>query len=368
MRRLLLLLLLLLWNSTSASATPTPAPAPSKATWTTYSSAWYRVTKIVDGDGIHVKDTSGLSRRVRLRCVDAPELTQEDGQAAKAALASLIPVGSLVRLGRQDADAYGRTLTEVYRKGDREGDSTEFVNVNMEMVQMGWAYVYCLMHEHCSLSQYLPLQTVARAMCKGVWYYRGGGERPWVYRFEQLNNGALPPWGDVTCPPTPALPPQVPTMACAAPRAPTPWPTPPSVAGGGSPPPSGSGGADGPDFGTDTTVDPGEVFDPTTPSPTSKSRVFTSRGSDYVTSVVILVLGTLIVCVASVGPILLLRKQLRDRARREAEAESFSPHPLASEAADAPKEHTNNKQQRRGNDRRVHVESDRDTDDDVAGA
>lgn len=83
------------------------------------------VQRVVDGDtvvldldlGFHVT-ASGV--RVRLLAVFAPELKKNKrlpdaaGEAAKAELESLLPVGSAVRLDSKSLDKYGRSLGWLY--------------------------------------------------------------------------------------------------------------------------------------------------------------------------------------------------------------------------------------------------------------
>jgi len=45
-----------------------------------------RVVKVTDGDTLEIRMDGGKADRVRLTGIDAPELSQEHGQEAKAAL------------------------------------------------------------------------------------------------------------------------------------------------------------------------------------------------------------------------------------------------------------------------------------------
>lgn len=103
------------------------------------------VTHVVDGDTIDVV-VDGRDARVRLLGIDTPEVEHAPsgdrpgnaaecfGDAAHAFTASLLPVGSRVRLERDvvGRDDYGRLLAYVHRASDG-------VFVNYELVRQGFA-------------------------------------------------------------------------------------------------------------------------------------------------------------------------------------------------------------------------------------
>lgn len=103
------------------------------------------VERIVDGDTIDVL-IGGRQERVRLIGIDTPELAHEafgdrpanDAECfadeAQALLASLLPVGTPLRLERDivGRDDYGRLLAYVYRTSDD-------LFVNHELVRAGYA-------------------------------------------------------------------------------------------------------------------------------------------------------------------------------------------------------------------------------------
>lgn len=113
-----------------------PAPVGSGAA---------EVVKIVDGDTIDVA-IAGRTERIRLIGIDTPEIAHEAfgdrpandaecfGDEASAFTASLIPVGTPVRLERDvvGRDDYGRLLAYVYRTEDD-------LFVNHEIVRRGYA-------------------------------------------------------------------------------------------------------------------------------------------------------------------------------------------------------------------------------------
>ena len=115
--------------------TATPAPMAANAT----------VEWIVDGDTIDVI-IDGAEERVRLTGIDTPEIAHDAsgtrpaqagecyGAEASAFTASLLPVGTPVRLERDvvGRDDYGRLLAYVYRASDG-------IFVNYEIVRQGYA-------------------------------------------------------------------------------------------------------------------------------------------------------------------------------------------------------------------------------------
>lgn len=71
-----------------------------------------RVLRVVDGDTYDVL-AGGITHRVRLLGVDAPELGQPYGKQAADSVARLLQPAQLVLLTRQGVDLYGRVLGAV---------------------------------------------------------------------------------------------------------------------------------------------------------------------------------------------------------------------------------------------------------------
>lgn len=93
-----------------------------------------KVTRIVDGDTFQI-DTGD---KVRLICIDAPELGKKGSEASISFLAKLV-LSKEVRLEKDisDKDQYGRLLRYVYVE---KGSNITFVN--REMVKNGYAAVF----------------------------------------------------------------------------------------------------------------------------------------------------------------------------------------------------------------------------------
>src|SRR6185369_16218457 len=103
------------------------------------------VTKVSDGDTIHVTDSLGTKVKVRLYGIDAPETEkgnkktgriskpgQPYGEEAYRALADKV-MEKRVRLEVMDIDRYRRAVAVVLVDGR---------NINREMVAEGWAWAY----------------------------------------------------------------------------------------------------------------------------------------------------------------------------------------------------------------------------------
>ena len=132
----------------------------------------YTVTAVTDGDTVSVaRNDERLI--VQLACIDAPELTQLQGQASANKLASL--ASGQVRLNIVGADQYGRTLAEVYNPDDGF--------INLQMVESGDAVVYPREIGNCgdNADLLLAAEEKAKVARVGVW-----GDptfvMPWDYR------------------------------------------------------------------------------------------------------------------------------------------------------------------------------------------
>jgi endonuclease YncB( thermonuclease family) len=135
-------------TTTEAAAKPPPPPP--------------RVARVIDGDTIEMENGA----RVRLVQIDAPELGSECyGQKSAAALRSLLPTGTKVRLVRDrrldNRDRYGRLLRYVFR-GSR--------NVNVVLVRRGAASVWFLEGDQGRFAgRLVNAADQARSLGRGAW-------------------------------------------------------------------------------------------------------------------------------------------------------------------------------------------------------
>ena len=131
------------------------------------------VISVHDGDTITVM--KGQQRiRVRLACIDAPEMSQRPyGEKSKEYLQTNLPDGSEVTLKIKATDRYGRRVAEIYKNGR---------NINQSMVASGNAFVYWEYIKGCDRETYSRLENGARFTQLGVWSTTGIIELPWEYR------------------------------------------------------------------------------------------------------------------------------------------------------------------------------------------
>ncbi|MDR0238708.1 MAG: thermonuclease family protein [Deltaproteobacteria bacterium] len=135
--------------------------------------ASYRIAAIVDGDTIIVEPAKGGDRAtVRLYGIDAPELDQPHGTAARLFLMSKARFKRAdVRPTMQDKDRYGRIVAIVEIPG---------VGILQEMLlKSGLAWVY---PQYCTdCGAWDAMQEEAKKRGKGLWA-RGEAVEPWEWR------------------------------------------------------------------------------------------------------------------------------------------------------------------------------------------
>lgn len=138
--------------------------------WLTYDKHTVTVTRVVDGDTIHVRATLGAQEEtVRLLGIDAPEIshsTKEQpahfGPEAAHRLETLIE-GKPVTLrldATQTRDKYHRLLAYVH--------AGEADNVNLSLVRDGYAYAHRI-YPHSLQRQFEQAEDDARGKHRGLW-------------------------------------------------------------------------------------------------------------------------------------------------------------------------------------------------------
>jgi endonuclease YncB( thermonuclease family) len=130
------------------------------------------VLSIGDGDSLQVWQ-AGRALKVRLACIDAPELQQSPwGAQSRSRLQQRLPVGREVKLDVKDTDRHGRAVAEV----------TSDINIGLVLVEEGQAFVSQRHLHHCKARQYQAAEGHARRRRMGVWQVSGGITRPWIFR------------------------------------------------------------------------------------------------------------------------------------------------------------------------------------------
>ncbi|MCX8000200.1 MAG: thermonuclease family protein [Leptospiraceae bacterium] len=138
------------------------------------------VVKVVDGDTLRIqgKSVPPTARRykdgtlgVRLKGIDAPELTQPYGRESKTNLEKLI-LGKTVIIHISDLDRYGRIVGYVFFNGK---------NINLEQVKSGYAWAYIEYLERPYISEFYEAEKNARDKKIGIWK-NPNPIPPWEYR------------------------------------------------------------------------------------------------------------------------------------------------------------------------------------------
>ncbi len=127
------------------------------------------VTKVVDGDTIHVS-INGATEKVRLIGVDTPETVDRRrpvecfGREASDFTKSLLPKGTAVRLvlDVEARDRYKRLLAYVYRASDG-------LFVNRELARLGYANVLTIPPNVAYAEEFLAQAAGARNHERGLW-------------------------------------------------------------------------------------------------------------------------------------------------------------------------------------------------------
>lgn len=128
------------------------------------------VVKVHDGDTLTAFCPKEGKIRVRLYCIDAPELAQKPwGYRARDRLREL--AGREVTIVPITRDQYGRMVGIVQKR--RSG------NLNLKLVEEGWAAVY---ERYCKDRAFYEAQEQARRFKRGIWQVAGLHQRPWEFR------------------------------------------------------------------------------------------------------------------------------------------------------------------------------------------
>ena len=131
------------------------------------------LVSVGDGDTVRVISRQAEKVTIRLACIDAPETSQgASGKWSTQTLKGLIQ-GKSISLKSQVKDRYGRTVAEIYL-GTK--------NINLQMVQIGAAYVYRKYLKQCDRDAYLRAEDAATKKGRGVWGPYKPAQLPWEYR------------------------------------------------------------------------------------------------------------------------------------------------------------------------------------------
>ena len=129
-----------------------------------------RVVDVIDGDTVYV-DHRGEREKIRLYGVDAPEVDQDWGRAAKKFLSRWKDKLVNVRIVSFEGD-YGRLICLLYG-----GE----VCLNEELIRNGLAWVYRTYCRNSICKKWLEMEEQARNQKLGLWS-RENPLPPWEYR------------------------------------------------------------------------------------------------------------------------------------------------------------------------------------------
>ena len=138
-----------------------------------------RVTRVFDADTVWVQPAKGGRwRKLRLDGVDAPEICQTLGVAARDALAARL-LDQSVSVRERAHDRYGRGLVIIERGGE---------DVNAWLVRTGWAWA----SRWRGQGVYAKDEDRARGARRGVWATAEAPETPRDFR--RRHGPCEPPW------------------------------------------------------------------------------------------------------------------------------------------------------------------------------
>ncbi|PSB04929.1 thermonuclease family protein [Merismopedia glauca] len=132
------------------------------------------VLSVHDGDTIRTQEY-----RIRLACIDSPELKQPLGYQSRDNLLKLISQSNnRIQLQIVDTDRYGRKVALIYTNGKL---------LNLQQVTDGMAYVYQKYLNNCpQVEQVKQAENTAKQQKRGVW--GGNYQPPWEFRHDKRRN------------------------------------------------------------------------------------------------------------------------------------------------------------------------------------
>lgn len=133
-----------------------------------------KVVGVSDGDTVTVIDSNTKQHKIRLNGIDAPESSQDFGQASKRNLSALV-FGKDVTVRWSKRDRYGRIIGTVLRNDE---------DVNLAQLRAGFAW-YFRQYERDVPSQmratYAAAEAEARQAHRGLWA-QPNPTPPWEFR------------------------------------------------------------------------------------------------------------------------------------------------------------------------------------------
>lgn len=136
-----------------------------------------RVTAVADGDTLRVTDSHGAKHKIRLAYIDAPELQQAHGHAARQALSEAV-LGQTVAVEVFETDRYKREVAKVNLNGR---------DLSLAQLEQGHAWHYVSIAKRrqnkADYAAYAYAEAKARQTA-GLW--RGkNAQAPWDFRRQE---------------------------------------------------------------------------------------------------------------------------------------------------------------------------------------
>ncbi|WP_338809039.1 thermonuclease family protein [Neisseria leonii] len=139
------------------------------------------VESVHDGDTLRVRDENGRNHRIRLAYIDAPELQQAHGTAARDALRGRL-LRRAVEIETFGQDQYRRDIARVRLDGE---------DINLAAIREGnaWHYVSIAKRgqNRRDFAAYSAAQNEARRNRSGLWQNRSP-QAPWLFRKAEREN------------------------------------------------------------------------------------------------------------------------------------------------------------------------------------
>ena len=128
-----------------------------------------KILSVYDGDTLRAS-CRGEIVKVRLYCIDAPEMQQPPwGIESRDYLRSMLEQGSTIHLN----------IIQQHQDGRKVGAVVTTENINLNMVQTGHAAVY---PQYCRVQNYYTAEQQAKAAALGIFAKSGLHQTPWKYR------------------------------------------------------------------------------------------------------------------------------------------------------------------------------------------
>lgn len=147
------------------------------------------VSKVYDGDTLHVIDGDGAKHKIRMAYIDAPEMKQAYGTRSRDNLRTAAE-GRKVSVRVFDIDRYQREVAQV---------SVGKTDLNLMQVQDGAAWHYesyaKKQQDKADFADYADAQIQAERERKGLWKAKNP-QAPWAYRRAGRGGGVNKDWMD----------------------------------------------------------------------------------------------------------------------------------------------------------------------------